>query len=76
MDHLIKPKKEYKETGDSWYICQNKLHKAYFQHDMAYGDFENLPRRTTSDKVWRDKACNFAKSRKYGPYQSGRTSMV
>ena len=28
----------FKETGDSRYICQNKLDKAYFQHNMAYGD--------------------------------------
>ena len=25
------------------YIYQNELDKAYFQHDMAYGDFKDLP---------------------------------
>ena len=29
-----------KETGDSRYIYQNELDEAYFQHDMAYGDFK------------------------------------
>ena len=29
---------------------------------MAYGDFKNLPRRTTSEKVLRDKAFNIAKN--------------
>ena len=28
---------------------------------MAYGDFKGLVRRTTSDKILRDKAFNFAK---------------
>ena len=41
------------ETGDSRYIYQNKLDKACFQHDMAYGDFKDL---TAADKVLCDKA--------------------
>ena len=40
---------KFKETRDSRYIYQNKLDKACFQHDMAYGDFKDLPRRTASD---------------------------
>ena len=36
-----------KEKGDSRNICQNKLDKACFQHDMAYGGFKHFPRRTT-----------------------------
>ena len=44
-----------KETGDSRYICQNKLHKTCFQHDMACYYFNNLPRRTTSNKVLSNK---------------------
>ena len=32
---------------------------------MAYGDFKDLPIRTASDKVLRDKAFNIAKSPKY-----------
>ena len=39
---------KFKETGDSRYIYQNKLDKVCFQHDMAYGDFTDLTRRT----VW------------------------
>ena len=35
---------KFKETGDSWYIYQNKLDKACFQHGMAYGDFKDLTR--------------------------------
>ena len=59
---------EVKETGDSKYIYQNKLDKACFQHDMAYGNFRDLPRRTAVDKVLRDKAFNVAKTPKYDGY--------
>ena len=31
-----------------------------FQHDMAYGDFKDLRKRTFSDKVLKDKAFNIA----------------
>ena len=43
--------KKFKETGDSKYIDQKELDKASFQHDMAYGDFKDLSRRTAFDKV-------------------------
>ena len=49
--HLFKTKTEFKERGDSNYTYQKKLDKACFQHDMAYGDFKDLPRRTATDKV-------------------------
>ena len=64
-----------KTTGDSWYIYQNELDKGCFQHDMVYGDFIDLPRRVTSDKVLCDKAFNVAKYPKYG-YQRGLVSIV
>ena len=38
--------RKFKETEDSWYIYQNELDKACFQHDMAYGDFKDLSGRT------------------------------
>ena len=42
-----------KETGATSYIYKNELDKACFQHDMAYGNFKDLARRTASDKVLR-----------------------
>ena len=36
---------------------------------MAYGDFEDLARRTASDKVLGDKTFNTAKNPKYDGYQ-------
>ena len=67
---------KFKETGDIKYIYRNELDKACFQHDMAYGDFKDLARRTASDKVLRDKAFNIAKNPKYDGYQRGLASMV
>ena len=67
---------KFKETKDANYIYKNELDKACFQHDMAYGDFKDIARRTASDKVLRDKAFNIAKNLEYDGYQSGRASMV
>ena len=60
---------KFKETGDTDYIYKNKLDKACFQHDMAYGDFKYLAKRTIADKVWRDKAFKIASNQKYDGYQ-------
>ena len=67
---------KFKDTGDTSYIYENELDKACFQHDMAYGEFKYLKRRTYSDKVLRDKAFNIAKSPKYDGYQRRLASMV
>ena len=67
---------KFKETGDRNYIYKNELDKACFKHDMAYGDFKDLKRRTASDKILRDKAFNIAKNPKYDGYQRGLASMV
>ena len=66
----------FKETRDTSYIYKNELHKACFQHDMAYGDFKDLARRTASDKIWRDEAFNIAKNPKYDGYERRLASMV
>ena len=43
---------------------------------MAYGDFKSLTRRTTSDKILRDKVFNIAKNLEFVGYQRGLASMV
>ena len=43
---------------------------------MAYGDFQDLARRTVSGYVLHDKAFNIAKNPKYDGYQKGVASMV
>ena len=37
------------------------MHKACFQHNMAYRDFKDLPVRAASHKVLCDKAFNIVK---------------
>ena len=74
MDHLQKNKERIqksKKTGDQRYIYQNEQDKACFQHYMAYREFNNLTRRTASDKILRDKAFDIAKNLKYDGYQRG-----
>ena len=65
-----------KETGDSQYIYQNNLDKACFQHDMAYGDFKDVSRRTASDKILHGKAFYITKHPIYDGYQCGIASKV
>ena len=76
---FTKTKKDYKnfkETGDSQYIYQNELDKACFQHEIAYGYFKDLTRRTAFHKILFDKAFNIAKNPKYDGHQRGLTLMV
>ena len=67
---------KFKETGDSRYIYQNELDKAYFEHDMAYRYFKILSRKTASDKILRDKVFIIAENLKYHEYQGVLASMV
>ena len=64
------------ETGDAKYIYRNKLDKACFQQDMAYGGFKDLKRRVQSDKVLKDTAFKIASNPKYDGYQRGLASIV
>ena len=43
----------------------------HLRHDMAYGDFKDLTRRTVSDKILCGKAFNIAKNLKYDRYKCG-----
>ena len=67
---------KFKETGGTICIYKTELDKACFQHDVTYGDFKDLKRRTASDKALRDKAFNIVKTAKYDGYQRGLASMV
>ena len=67
---------KFKQTGDSRYIDRHELDKAFFQHDMAYGDFKDLTKRPAADKALKNKAFNIAKDPKYDGYQRGLASIV
>ena len=62
---------KFKETGDSRYI-----YHACFEHEMAYGFFKILSRKTASDKILRDKIFIIAENLKYHKYHGGLASMV
>ena len=68
--------KNKERTRKSRCIYKKELNKACFQHDMAYGDFKDLAKGTTADKVLKNKALNIAKVPSYDGYQRGLASMV
>ena len=63
------------QAGNTDFIYKNDLDKVCFQHDMAFGKWKDVAKRTESDKVLRDTAIKIASSQKYG-YQGGLASMV
>ena len=67
---------KFMQTGDTNYIYKNELDKAYFQHDMAYGKYKDLQKRTQFDRVLKNKAYAIASNPKYDGYQRGFASMV
>ena len=54
------------QTG---YIYKNDLGKACFQHDMTYGEYKDLTKRTQSDKVSKDEAFEVASNPNYDGYE-------
>ena len=42
---------KFKGTRESRYICQNRLDKARFPHNLPYEDFKGLASRTASHTV-------------------------
>ena len=63
-------------TEDSRYIYQEELDKAFFQHDMTYGDFKDLTQRPASNKILCITVFNIDKNPKHDGYQRGIFSMV
>ena len=53
VDHTLKTKKEHKNWKKQE-IRNLLLKKACFQHEMTYGDFKDLLRRTASDEALRN----------------------
>ena len=61
--------KKFMQTGNTNSIYKNDLDNACFQHDIAYGKYKDLTKRTQSDKVLRDEAFKIASKPKYDEYQ-------
>ena len=76
---LTKSKERIKNFMQTWntdFIYRNKLDKACFQHDMAFGKSKVLVKRTESDKVLRDTAFEIASDPNCDEYQWGLASIV
>ena len=67
---------KFMQTGNTNSIYKNDLDKAFFQHDLAYGKYKDLTKRTELDKVLRDEPSKIASNLKYDGYQRGLASMV
>ena len=52
---------KFMQEGNADFIYRNELDKAYFQHDMAYGNSRELAKRTQSDKVLKLQFESFVK---------------
>ena len=52
------------------------MDKACFAYDAAYSDSKDLPKRTISDKILKDRAYQTARNRKYDGYQGALASIV
>ena len=68
VGHLLMINKEFKN------LCKQRIQiiftrinwiKACFEHDMAYGKYKDIEKRTQSDKVLKDKAFAIANNPKY-----------
>ena len=67
---------KFMQTGNTNFIYINDQDKACFQHDMAYGKYKDLTKRTELHKVLRDKAFKIASNPKHNGNEGGLASMV
>ena len=78
MEHLKQRNRiqKVRETGNLKHLYRNELDKDCFAHDVAYSDSKDLAKRTTSDKILKDRAYDIARNRKHDGYQRALASMV
>ena len=69
-------RQKFKTTRASRYIYRCELGKVCSQHDVAYVDFKDLPRKNASDKVLCDTTFEITSNPKYDGYQRGLALMV
>ena len=68
--------KKFMQTGNTYFIYKNELHKACLQHNMAYGKSKDLAKRTQSGKVMKDKVFKIASDPKFDDHQRGLVWMI
>ena len=60
---------KFREPGNLKHIHKNELDITCFAHYSAYSDGKDLPKRTISDKILKDKSYEVALNTKYDEYQ-------
>ena len=65
-----------RETGNLKYLRRNEWGKACFTHDASHSGSNDLAKRTISDDIFKDRAYEIARNRKYDGYQRALASMV
>ena len=58
------------------HLYRNELDKACFAHDAAYSDSKDVAKRTTLEKILKEKANEIARNGKSDGYQRGLASMA
>ena len=56
---------KFRDTGNLKPSYRNKLDKACFAHDTVYSDSKDLAKRTSSDKILKDRAYEIPRNRGY-----------
>ena len=54
--------RKFRETFNSKHFHRNELDKTCFTHDAAYSDSKDLPKRTISDKILKDRVYKIARN--------------
>ena len=67
---------KFRETGNLKHFYRNELDKAYFAHDAAYSESNDLAKRTISVKILKDRAYEIARNCGYNGYQRALASMI
>ena len=47
---------KFEETDNLKDLCENEIDNAWFAHDAAYSDSEDLAKRTISNRILKDRA--------------------
>ena len=67
---------KFRETDNLKHLYRNELDKACFAHDATYSDNKDLAKKTTSEKIFKDRGYEIARNCNYDGYQRALASMV
>ena len=56
---------KFRKTSNLKHLYRNELEKACFAHDAAYSDSKYLAKRTSSDKILKNRASKVARNCNY-----------